>query len=464
MILTPMRRGSGAAIRRYSRALSLKALLAVLGLLPGCGGRRADRPNVILVVVDALRRDHLSAFGYERTSPRLDALAREGVLFDQAVSTSSQTVPVVTSLLTGLYPSETSVQYYGKKSSFDGNRPWSEVGPYVDSSLPMLAETLGGIGYQTSAVVANPWLRGEFGFDQGFDHYVALDCGDSCDGKDVVEEALAWLEKKPSVRPFFLYLHFMDVHNPYRKPGITQGIYVTEAGIDRYENGPRPDVTPTDLEYMKALYDEGILYVDRQLGSFLDALDRFSPPDRTLVVVTADHGDEFTEHGGLGHGTTLYQELVGSFLLLHYPSHLPAKRIHTPVSSVDFVPTVLELIDGRTPDEVSGKSLLTLMGSEERDLEAVRLLFSELGPIKSVRRGEWKLILDVETGERELYHLPTDPGEMRNLASMNPKVAHDLMRSLSRFVASARGPAPARTERPIDKELRERLRSLGYVE
>jgi arylsulfatase A-like enzyme len=453
-----------SGIVRASRMRCATALVA-LAAISAC--RDPATPNVVLVVIDTLRRDHLSGLGHERpTSPRLDELMEESVLFENLVSTSSQTVPAVASLLTGLYPSETSVQYYGKKSSFDGERPWSEVGPHFDASLTSLAERLRDAGYRTAAVVSNPWLKPEFGFDQGFETYVSLDCGDACDGKDVVRESLSWLERETSPSPFFLYLHFMDVHNPYRKKDITERVFVEKRGIDRYRNGPvPPELRPRDLEYMKALYDEGILRADGHLDRFLRELERHSAPERTLLVIVSDHGDEFAEHGGLGHGTTLYEELVGSFLLIRYPAKLPPARVSREASLVDVAPTILELLelDGLgAPYSGSGQSLLPWLevgvpGADER------VIFSELGSLKSARRGVFKLILDLDDGRRELYQLSSDSAETENVWTEHEEIAKDLARRLSRFVANARGPGGG-GGRPIDEELRERLRALGYVE
>jgi len=432
------------------------ALLSTL--IAGCRAVEPERPNVVLIVIDTLRADHLGAFGYERaTSPHLGRLMDEGTVFTHAVSPSSQTVPVMASVLTGLYPSETSVHYYGDKSSFDGVHPWSEAGPYVDGSLDLLSERLHELGYETGAVVANPWIREEFGFGQGFDEFIALDCGDACDGRNVVDAGIDFIEARATDAPFFLYLHFMDVHNPYRKPARTKGIFLKEKERqDFYRNGPTPPMSPRDLADMQALYDEGILYVDAQIGRFTRRLDELSPPERTLLAVLSDHGDEFDEHGGLGHGTTLYQELISSFLLLRRPPVLPAERIDTPVSLADLAPTILDLVDGDRP--TSGRSLLS--GTDD----GARWLLSELGPVKSVQRDGWKLILDIEAGKSELYHLPTDPEETKDLATMNPKITREWMRTLSRFVAGAKPPSPDVPNEPVDEALREKLRALGYVE
>lgn len=306
-------------------------------------------------------------------------------------------------------------------------------------------------------------MKGEFGFDHGFETYVSLDCGDACDGKDVVREGLSFLERGPSSSPFFLYLHFMDVHNPYRKEGISRGVYVEKRGVDRYRNGPVPeDLRPRDLAYMKALYDEGIRYVDDQIDALLRGLERHSPPERTLLLLVSDHGDEFGEHGGLGHGTTLYDELVGSLLVLHFPGRIAPARVSAEVSLVDVAPTILELTSLGPPDPGSGQSLLPWL-DEVGPPGDERVIFSELGSVKSARLGGYKLVLDLDTGGRELYDLRRDAEEKVNLAAANEEVEKDLLRRLSRFVAGARGPEGS-AGRPVDAKLRERLRALGYVE
>jgi arylsulfatase A-like enzyme len=258
----------------------------------------------------------------------------------------------------------------------------------------------------------------------------------------------------------------MDVHNPYRKKGITEGIFVKSQGIDWYRNARAPkELTPRDLDYMKALYDEGILRADRHLENFLRELEKRSPRERTLLVVVSDHGDEFTEHGGLGHGTTLYEELVQSFLLIRYPTKLAPARITGEASLVDVAPTILdclELEDNLPPLGLSGRSLLPRLEGGDPGADG-RVIFSELGNLKSARRGNFKLVLDLEDGRRELYDLSVDPGETKNVWAENEETGKHLARRLAAFVADARGPDQG-TGRPIDSEMRERLRSLGYIE
>jgi arylsulfatase A-like enzyme len=449
--------------RRLLPLLRSTIVLATLVSLLGCRG--AEHPNVVLVVIDTLRRDGLSGFGNERpTSPCLDRLMSEGVVFENLVSTSSHTAPAIASLLTGLYPSQNSVHFHGKKNSFDGEHHSSKVGPHFDASLTSLAERLRDAGYRTGAVVSNPWLRPEFGFDQGFETYVSLRCGNLCSGSDVARAGLSWLSRE-SGTPFFLYLHFMDVHNPYRKPGITREVFVQERGIDLYRNGRVPALLrPNDLEYMRALYDEGILRADGHLSHFLDELTSYSPAERTLLVVLSDHGEEFSEHGGIGHGTTLYEELVGSFLLLHYPKRLVPARIAAAVSMVDVAPTILDLTRIGGFDRGSGQSLLPWLAGSGSGADA-RILFSELGSLKSARKGHHKLVLDLDTGARELYELREDPGEKNDVSVEHEEIANELATGLLRFVANAREPIPGSPGgRPVDEELREQLRSLGYVE
>ena len=467
--------------RRTITGVSVSLLLAIL-VLAACSACFSDsqpagpRPNIVFIVVDALRRDHLSSFGYARpTSPRLDALVADGVLFENMMSAASQTVPATAALLTGLYPSQTGMQYFGKLHSFDGEHHWQEAGPQLDESHTLLAEWLGELGYRTGAAVSNPWLQPQFGFAQGFDDYLFDDCvnlrapkQDVCDGNDLVERAIAWLEAPDTPDaddPFFLYLHFMDVHAPYSKPGITTEKFVNRRGHDRYVNGLAPNLKKVDLEYMTALYDEGIQHVDGVIGRFWDHLVELDVAEETLLVVTSDHGDEFHEHRGLGHGTTLYEELVESFLLLRYPQKLPAARIPTTIAMVDLMPTIAALLEVPVPADGPGRSVLGLAANPDATRTvSSRAFFSELGELKAIRQADWKLILDVDSGEVQLFNLATDPGEQENLASSEPELAQRLRDDLLRFLAGVATESNDSEHVPLDEETLERLRALGYVQ
>jgi arylsulfatase A-like enzyme len=461
---------------------TIAGLLLVLVASPLFTACRGDsppagpRPNIVLIIVDALRKDHLSAFGYPRpTSPRLDALVAEGALFENMTSAASQTVPATASLLTGLYPSQSGVQYFGRLHSFDGEHHWQEAGPHLAESHTLMAEWLGELGYRTGAAVSNPWLQSRFGFSQGFEDYFFDDCvnlsapkQDVCDGNDLVERALEWLTAAsgdPDTKsPFFLYLHFMDVHSPYAKPGITTESFVERRGRDRYVNGLATDLSKRDLEYMTALYDEGIHHLDGVIGRFWDQLLELGAAENTLFLVTSDHGDEFHEHGGLGHGTTLYEELLASFLLLRYPERLPAGRIAAPISMIDLMPTLAELLEEPLPIEGLGRSVLGLATNPDASGASSRPLFSELGELKAIRRGDWKLILNVESGGLELFNVVADPGEQENLADSEPENAQRLRDDLLRFLAGVAAVGTDSPHVPLDEETLERLRALGYVQ
>jgi len=456
-------------MRRFPTALRGVLLALVVGAVAlgvARGGSRPSataRPNVVLIVVDALRRDHLGSFGYDRpTSPTLDELARRGVLFTNLSSVSSQTATAVASLLTGRYPSETGVQFHARTRAFgDGRRR-----PHLDDSLIVLAESMRDAGYATAAVVANPWLAPDTGYAQGFDAFVEIVCGGlrptekpPCDAAQVTGPALALVEKSLG-RPFFLYLHLMDVHSPYVKPGLTQRLFVTRPGHDRYRNGPVKRLADRDREFMVALYDEGIVRVDAAIASFLDRLRAFARPEDTLVTITADHGDEFVEHGGLGHGTTLYDELVGSFLLLYRPGALAPRRVDSRGSLIDVRPTLEELA-GVPSGGSTGTSLASLARGE-----AVRRpgdLLLELGEQKAIIRDDWKLIVHPGSGRAELYDLRADVGEHRDRSAQAPERRETLRAALDAHLSAAVAPETTGDLTPLDPARIERLRALGYV-
>jgi arylsulfatase len=463
---------AGSAVRLLVAAL----VVASLPVHAGASGRGTDDDpltgaNVLLVVVDALRADHLGCYGYARpTSPGLDARARQGVLFESVTSAAPQTVPSVLSLWSSLYPHRHGNQYFRGTRSF--RVPKRDVRPRVPDGIPLLATELRAAGYRTGAVVTNPWLATEFGFDRGFERYVHLDrnrrarnrrARDHARAGDVNRRALHLLREWRRER-FFLYLHYMDVHSPYDPPPRARELFDPGLGRYVYDNGPAPDLEPEDLARTRALYDAEIRGLDAHLSWLHRRLRLLGLLDRTIVVFTADHGDEFHEHGGLGHGTTLHRELVRVPLVVWHPSLTP-RRVTAPVASVDLMPTLLDLVGVPVPPERDGVSLARLLRGEAtppRD----RILLSELGRVKAVRRGTHKLIRIRRGDDRTVaYDLARDPQEQHPLDE--PPAWPRLDARLDALSAlgptwQRRGEAPPEA-RPLDPERERQLEALGYL-
>ncbi len=446
---------------RWSFWTGAIALVGVLGLsLAGCAATDDNRESVILIVIDALRRDHLSCYGYpRRTSPTLDGLAREGLFLENVVVHAPQTVPSTVSLLTSRLPYQHGIQYWPGQNSF-GRVPRSV--PVLDDGWKTMAEYFDDAGYATMAAVANPWLKAAYGFAQGFDQYWEDDCRlygrDFCDGADLNEAAKAFLQEEEHERSF-LYLHYMDVHSPYvGNPHVEPAFHLTE-GKYVYTNGPIPHLSSEDLEYTKSRYDEKILYVDGLIRDLLDFLEAEGLLDDATIIITSDHGDEFFEHGGLGHGHTLYSELTRSFVIL-WGSRFPRASVSSYRAAVDTLPTVLDGFGIEPDPSLEGVSALPRKG-EDVSAPEPRAIITEIGPQKAVILEPWKMIMEVQTGRVRFFNIGSR-GAIEAEEQMPPphvarqmrEIAEDVIRRAEKDSKSV--PADAKTLR--------QLRALGYME
>jgi len=412
------------------------------------------RELVLFVVIDALRRDHLGAYGYERpTSPTLDDLTRRGLWLRHMIAHASHTVPATLSLLASQLPSEHGLQYDPTSRSFEAAGP-AEI-PRVRDELPMLAEQLRAHGYLTAGFVANPWLRRAFGFAQGFDHYVELE---SRDGAVLSRRARRFLDAHPDER-VFLYLHYMDVHNPYHGPSRGPvGFERPPRGRYRYTNGALPGLSPEDLAFTRALYDERIVYMDGHLREWRDHLA--GTPRRVTWVVTSDHGDEFFEHGGLGHGTSLYGEQINSFALL-VGDAFPPREVTGCSGAIDVVPT---LLDGLGLPAAPGHRGRSLLRGRAEDAGCERTLVAELADRRAVLRGGWK-VLQGPASEPRFHHVGVEGRIEGRPDEVDPATREALLGALATDAAPPSTPSAGPDGAvPLDARTRERLEALGYLE
>jgi arylsulfatase A-like enzyme len=445
------------------------ALAALAALAGGC--RRApDRPNLVLVTVDTLRADHTTPYGYGRdTTPVLARLAREGVVVDQAYAPMATTGPSHAALLTSRYPIALGYLRNGQR---------------LDEGLTTLAERLHAAGYRTSAAVSSFVLDKRLGFAQGFGTYectfekqratatmerwegLAVPAGFDRRADETTDIALAWLARRGKDRPFFLWVHYFDPHQPYAPP----------APYDRrFPGAGQPG--PAGIT---ALYDGEIAFADRELGRLVDAIEAEGLSGRTLLVVTADHGEGLMQHGHMGHGLHLYEEAVRVPLVYRWPGSLPAgTRVPGPVEHVDLVPTVLDLLGlPRGQEDVQGQSLAAALrggtGTAGQDPRRAVFLqrrlydtdvvsgFRVRGEKFAVRAGQWKYIEAPEEETRELFDLRADPGETKDLFAAEGAVAQRLARGLAGW--RARFDRRARARDDSSSEMQEALRALGYVQ
>ncbi|HVS13924.1 MAG TPA: sulfatase-like hydrolase/transferase, partial [Thermoanaerobaculia bacterium] len=408
-----------------------------------------DRPlHVVLVTLDTLRADRLGSYGGSVDTPHLDRLAREGARFTNAASTVPFTLPAHSSILTGTYP-----PYHGVREN---------VGYYLSDATPTLAELLGAAGYRTGGFVSAFVLDARWGVGRGFERYYddfdlseeqRVNLGDvQRDGRETLAEAERWLDQRDG-RPFFLWLHLFDAHDPYTP---------AEPWRSRYPDDP---------------YSAEVAYVDSLVGDLRAALERRDLLQRTLLVVTADHGEGLGEHGELYHGYFVYDTTVHVPLIVRAPfPELAGRVVEEAVSHVDLAPTVLAAAGVASPPHLQGASLLPLvlgaetLGSEPLESGGERVVYSESlypllhygwAPLRAVRGRRSK---HIEAPQPELYDLAADPGETRNLYAGRPREAEELARRLAELREAIEvGPEGAGRPREVDAEALAQLQALGYV-
>jgi arylsulfatase A-like enzyme len=422
-----------------------------------------ERPNVIVILIDVLRADHLGAYGYERaTSPRIDRFAEDSILFEQAISQSSFTKTSVSSLFSSLYPYRHGV-YHGSLTDTASNIT-SDVLP---DAVTTVAEAFREAGYLTAAWSTNPHLRAYMGFDQGFERYR----DQTVSASQVASEFAHWNRTWGPRRRFFAYLHVMDLHAPYnpKPPWDTMfGAYgddftgmrfpAWKAYREAVRNGEK---TPSENEIvqLKERYDGQVAYVDSVVGGIFDALERDGLYDDALIVVTGDHGDAFMEHGFLAHSNTPYDELIRVPLIVKLPHAAHAGlRVAEPVGLVDVMPTLLDAVGAQPVDGVDGVSQWARIAGEA-DASSDRPIVSEYGECIAVRTDGWKYLA---CGERppELFRLARDPGETTNVIAMHPGIAGH-MGALADAARALR--AAPRDRVLVDPETVGALEALGYL-
>lgn len=399
--------------------------------------------NVIFVLVDALRADRLSMAGYKvATTPELDSLATRAVVFDNCLSQASWTLPSMGTIFTSLYPS-----VHGMETINSG----------LPSGLETLAECFQKAGYRTCAIQPNSLMDPSRGVARGFDEYDLLRMRKATrDDRSMHKRAavvndlgLSWL-KKNSDKPFFLYLHYMDVHNPYWPP----------KEFRKYG------------EHMWQLYDGGVAYVSSEFAKLFNAVDKMGLLDNTTIVFTGDHGEQFMEHGSMYHGNCLHQEEVHVPLIIWSPVIKRRAHIAVEVGLIDLPVTILDLAGLKPMPFAQGRSLVPLMRGEP---SPKRDVFAELvegtmypGPkIISLTRGNWRLISPVNADIPKLYNLAQDPCEHMDVSSANQALTRQMSEALKAYydtqVALNDRLVKAKVQVTVTEEQRKALAAIGYL-
>lgn len=443
------------------------------------------RPYVLLIGIETLRADHVGCIGYSRnTTPTLDAIAKEGVVFSKAMATASWTMPAVMSVLTSLYPEVHGTTNYDRK---------------LPEDVITLAEVLRENGYKTVAFVSNPTLDGRHGFCRGFDLYddfsvwldfVGLgkhvvgpnaapnpDVHQTLTNEPLTRVALRWIERHHQ-EPFFMFVFYFDPHYDYIPPPPFDTMF--DPNYDGSVDGrgiveePRRSNRPPqrDLDHIIALYDGEIRYTDTCISKLLDAFDKFGILDESFVIIFGDHGDEFYEHGRTGHAHTLYNELIHIPLILRWPSNiLKGKRIGALASQVDIMPTILDYLGIQHQRAIQGTSLRDLI--EGRVCGVHDFVFAGGRAHRcAVIGNQNKMILNPGAGGREFYDLVNDPREQNSVhqaLSSSALVAsfecHLEQWSSENEKLAAQFPRGSDFDRiQLDERRLKQLKALGYVQ
>jgi len=469
-----------------SSPLSARAAALALALASGCGTGQLHPPDVLLITVDTLRHDYVSAYGEDwARTPALDAVGSAGAVFERHYATASMTAPSHATIFTGRYPRE-----HGLRKN----------GGVIDEATPVLAEAFERAGYRTLGAIGARVVDHRFGFGRGFQEFDEhFDASVLIGTKrpnlaerrasTVVDRAIEMLAAEDQ-RPVFMWVHVYDPHTPLsspipesRSPEQLRRLFAKTAESSRTHSREY-------LVQLHAAYEREVRYTDRQLGRLLDAWDARPGGAKSIVAVTSDHGEGLGEHEYAGHGAHLFEEQLHIPLLLRAPGQIdPGTRIDGVSSAVDLAATLLQLARLPTPPGLGGRSLLPLIRGQapgsERVAIAERRVYSEfdqrtdgnavkamhalwgpdelvLGDRVSLVRDDWKLLWD-EHRPSELYDLSRDPGEHHNQIDVEPERAHRLLTALMawRQAAEAAGAGMGATLED-DPEVRRMLEDLGY--
>lgn len=411
--------------------------------------------NVIIFVVDTLRADALTPYvpSSHVQTPHLTAWAKDALVFERAYAPVNWTKPSVTSLLTGTMPREHGVTTHTAR---------------LPETIPTAASWLKQHGFRTAAFSANGYISKDFGFDRGFDHFSAPGAH-RASARTLVREAGEWLARQPEDQGFFLYLHTTDCHAPYRPSRDTADRYVPASErterVD-FHRSPRllPDIRAgaTHLDdreraHLRALYEATITDNDVAFGELLYTLRAQGHLEDTAIVFIADHGEEFFEHGSVGHGPQLHAELTHIPLIIALPDEHLAARVTAPVGTSDVLPTLLHWLGVPAPSSVTGRDLL------EAEPEALSFVRSEIRDQAALTTGRYRLIRRRDTGTLALFDHADDRLEQRDVASEYPTLTRLLARTLTISEATAAHIDTPSQRTDIDPAVEAQLRALGYV-
>ncbi len=465
--------------------LSVGLLLAAVAAVAVCAGRAepVSRPDILLISIDSLRPDHLGCYGYSKpTSPVIDKLAAEGVRCASAVSTTSWTLPAHAAMFTGLV---------------DSTHGLVDNGLRLGDEHRTLAEVLKESGYRTAGFFGGPYLHPTFGLSQGFEHYQScmtalpdaatetaireLSLSDEdpshsdITGPRTVKEFERWLEMPKDARPTFAFVHLWDVHYDYIPPPeyakIFDPDYTGKLDLRNFSTHQAmfPSMSARDQQHMIAMYDGEIRSTDDTVGHLLDALRAKGRLENTLIVITADHGEEFFEHGWTGHQHSLWDELIRVPLIFHWPKQLKAGRLVTDqVRLIDLMPTILTLAGVARQPQVQGRDIGPLLAGQGLEpVSSLSELLVDRHDLRALRTNALKVFLNAEKKLSGGFDLIQDPGETKVLKPPDDEAAKralaELEQVITRAIEARKQIGQGVHEIDLDAEMKRRLQGLGYT-
>lgn len=428
------------------------------------------RPNVILIVLDTFRADRLAAYGNTQgLTTFLDQWAAKSTVYEHAYANSAWTAPSVATLLLAQYPSEHQI---------------IRMTSVLPDSARTLAEVVRDNGFGTAGFSGNMQISKKTGFAQGFDTFKLLLSSTipNGDALQLNQAALGWLaQRNKDDRPFFLYLQYMDTHSPYREhPGLTPprapALQASDADLNKrltdgsfaaaFGNYDPWHFQPAETQRLWDLYDGEVRYLDHRVAEFLGSLEQRGLLRHTLVIITADHGEQFGEHGMFCHGVSLYEPAIRIPLIVRFPNQSRPERFTTPVELGGLAPAILKQLGIPQPTEFRIQAMP--FGETPRP-QAAPPVFSELLPSHpqdfrlhryALIEGTRKLLVS-QTGEYLYNDLATDPQENQELTAA--PFAEQLRQGLTRVISTLSAPSHPQPEATMDAKTRERLHSLGYA-
>ncbi len=479
---------------------------------------------MVVLLLDCARADHFGCYGHTPpATPNIDRIATESALFEQAISPSIWTLESVASLFTGLYPTQHGAHYGA---------------PTLDPALPTLAAWLRDLGYETRSATRNPWIVPETGMTRGFDAALDLRAAarlgpltrlarrslaaglplgslralwrkinaeieermDDAGAAQINQSTASWLATRDSSRPFFLFIDYMESHGPYKAPpadrmrflprGVDSG-RVSRVPLQSWVYHMDPTLlTPANTAIIDALYSGALRYLDRMVGELVELLRMRGILDDTLLVISADHGENLGNHGMVGHNYCVYDSLAHVPLICRYPRVFePGSRVAGTVQNIDLLPTIEALLGTSAPAPPAGaRSGISLhraaRGDGRRDgalieylepnLDLIRTRFphADLSSIdcawRALRDERWKLVL-ASDGRAELYDIEQDSGETNDLSAIHPAIVEAMCRRLDERLDELGGDTQERWSRQaaersdLSAQMRERLAAFGYL-